>query len=92
MRLHKKELQWIYDNCDRLKQAVTAWDYAINCRAPFDDVVRKKAEREVHGLAFSFLMLAMGEQLPKSLWSVDDYSVLYGTIMDAEDIDVTNDA
>ena len=55
-------------------------------------MVYKRADEQVHDLAFSFLMVAMGESIPKTLWSADDYSVLYGLIMDADgDLEVTND-
>ena len=45
----------------------------------------------MHDLAFSFLMVAMGEHIPKSLWSVGDYSDLYTLIDNAEELDVTDD-
>lgn len=93
MKLKSKELQWIYDNIDRFKQAVVALDFARAWNVPTDDVIRNRADEQVHDLAFSFLMVAMGENIPKTLWSVDDYSMLYGNIMDAKengDIEVTD--
>lgn len=76
-------LKWIADNADKLKETATVCDF---CRryGILDDTY-KKADRMLHDLAFSFLMVAMGEHLPKTLWSVDDYSVLYGVLREAEE-------
>lgn len=90
MKLNDNSLQWIYDNIDRYKEAVVALDFAKKCRCNHDDTVYKRADKQVHDLAFSFLMVAMGESIPKTLWSADDYSVLYGLIMNG-DTDITND-
>ena len=92
MKLNDKSLQWIYDSIDRLKEAVVALDFAKQWHCAKEDMVYKRADEQVHDLAFSFLMVAMGESIPKTLWSADDYSVLYGLIMDADgDLEVTND-
>ena len=94
MKLHNEELQWIYDNTERLKQAVVVLDAAKQWKIPADDRMRKEADELVHDLAFSFLMVAMGEHIPKSLWNVNDYSLLYGMLMDGNDsseIEITND-
>lgn len=92
MKLHDKRYQWIYDNCEKLQRALTALDYCkANRFSGYDEKVFRKADDEVHDLAFSFLMVAMGEHIPKTLWSVDDYSVLYGIINDAEEIEITHD-
>lgn len=90
MKLYNKELQWIFDSVDRFKEAVVALDFAKECGAGCDDLTRKKADEQVHDLAFSFLMVAMGGNIPKTLWSVRDYSELYGVIDDA-DLDMSDD-
>ena len=92
MKLHDKQYQWIYENCERLQRAITVLDYCKENRfSGYDEKVFRKADDEAHDLEFSFLMVAMGEHIPKTLWSVDDYSVLYGVITDADDLEITHD-
>lgn len=86
MKLHDKSLQWIYDNVDGLKQAAIVCDFCKQYRT-LDDTFRK-ADELLHNLSFSFLMVAMGENIPKTLWSVCDYSVLYSVLDDAEELDI----
>lgn len=90
MKLNDDRYQWIYDNIDKLKQAVVVCDFCIQNRTLGEETYRK-ADSLMHDLAFSFLMVAMGEHIPKSLWSVDDYSDLYTLIDNTEDLDVTDD-
>lgn len=79
MKLNDEGLNWIYQNIDKFKQAVIALDYCRN-----NHLVRTEAEEQadeqIHCLALSFLLVAMGEHIPKSLWQVDDFSVLYGIL------------
>lgn len=89
MKLHDKRLQWIYDNTDMLQRAVVACDFCKQYRT-YGDETYQKADSLMHDLAFSFLMVAMGEHIPKSLWSVGDYSDLYTLIDNAEELDVTD--
>ena len=89
MKLNNSRYQWIYDNADKLKQAVVVADFCKQHRA-LDDTFRK-ADGLLHDLSFSFLMVAMGEHIPKSLWSVDDYSVLYGILDDAKELKMSDD-
>lgn len=92
MKLNNESLQWIYDHLSDLKQAVVTLDFARAHRTPLEDITRRRADEAVHDLAFSFLMVAMGEHIPKTLWSIDDYSILYGLIMDdSNGLEVTND-
>ena len=88
MKLNDERYQWIYDNVDKLKQAVVVCDFCKQ-RRTLDDAFWK-ADELLHDLAFSFLMVAMGEHIPKSLWSVSDYSVLYGLLDDAEELDLSD--
>lgn len=90
MKLHDKRLQWIYDHTDMLQRAVVAVDFCKQNRTLGEETFRK-ADSLMHDLAFSFLMVAMGEHIPKSLWSVGDYSDLYTLIDNAEELDVTDD-
>ena len=86
MKLNDKQYQWIYDNIDRFKQALVTADFCKAWRlSGMDSKAFQLADDQIHDLAFSFLMVAMGEHIPKSLWSVDDYSVLYGVLDDAHD-------
>lgn len=85
MNLHDKTLQWIYDHTDDFKRALVALDFAKQARCTRDDGVFRKADEAVHDYALSFLLMAMGEHPPKTLWSANDYSVLYGVIMDSSD-------
>lgn len=90
MKLNDERYQWIYDNIDELKQAVVVADFCKQNRTLGEETYRK-ADSLMHDLAFSFLMVAMGEHIPKSLWSVGDYSDLYTLIDNAEELDVTDD-
>lgn len=89
MKLNDDRYQWIYDNIDELKQAVVVCDFCKQNRTLGEETYRK-ADSLMHDLAFSFLMVAMGEHIPKSLWSVSDYSDLYTLIDNAEELDVTD--
>lgn len=89
MKLNDDRYQWIYDNVERIKQAVAVADFCKHSRT-IDDTFRK-ADALLCDLSFSFLMVAMGEHIPKTLWSVDDYSVLYGILDDAEELDMRDD-
>ena len=89
MKLNNERYQWIYDNIDKLKQAVVVADFCKQNRTLGEETFRK-ADSLLHDLAFSFLMVAMGEHIPKSLWSVEDYSVLYGLLDNAEELDLSD--
>lgn len=93
MKLNDKSLQWIYDNCEALKKAIVALDYCKQSKIAYsENRTYQKAISDVKGLAFSFLMVAMGEHIPKTLWSVSDYSVLYGLLDDHKDeLEITQD-
>lgn len=88
MKLNDSSYQWIYDNADKLKQAVVVADFCKQ-RRTIDDTFRK-ADGLLHDLAFSFLMVAMGEHIPKTLWSVNDFSVLYGILDDAKELEISD--
>ena len=85
MKLHDKRYQWMYDQCNDLKRALVTWDYLKQSGFGYSNEAYKKVSDTVHHKALSLLMVAMGEQIPKSLWSVNDYSVLYGIIDDNKD-------
>ena len=81
MKLNDKRYQWMYDQCNDLKRALVTWDYLKQCGFIYSNEAYKKVSDTVHHKALSLLMVAMGEQIPKSLWSVNDYSVLLGLLM-----------
>lgn len=85
MKLHDESYQWIYDHIDDFKRALVTADYCRQHRIPYDDKARMNADDDINDYALSFLLIAMGEHLPKTLWSASDYSVLYGIIMDDGD-------
>lgn len=92
MKVHDQRMQWIIDRTDEFKEAVVAADYIKERRAaPGGTAMTDRALREAKDLAFSFLLVLMGEHIPTTLWSVDDYSVFYGLIFDSEELDITED-
>lgn len=92
MKLHDKRYQWMYDHCNELKRALVTMDYLKQQNIGYSNEGYKKASDKAHHLAFSFLMVIMGEHIPKSLWSVNDYSVLYGILDDHKDeLEIMND-
>lgn len=85
MQLHKKEYQWIYDKCNEMQRALVTMDWCKQNGYGYSNEVCRKAEERVHHLALSFLLVAMGENIPKALWTVSDYSELYGLLDDNRD-------
>lgn len=94
MKLYDRRMQWIFDHADEFKKAVVAADYMKERRAaPGGSAMTDRALREAKDLAFSFLLVLMGEHIPTTLWSASDYSVLYGLIFNNdEDLDITEDS
>ena len=91
MKLHDEKLQWIYDNLEYFKRALVTLDFCKEQRMlSHDDRAFHRADDIVHSLALSFLMVAMGEHIPKEMWTVDDFSVLYGILDNARDNDDVN--
>lgn len=86
MKLHDERLQWIYDNIEHFKRALVTVDFCKQHRVSgYEDRTFNKADDILHSLAFSFLMVAMGEHIPKCMWTVDDFSELYGVLDDKRD-------
>lgn len=79
MKLKDEQLNWIYQNIDELKRSLVALDYAMGNRK-CDSEYRHSIEDHILDLALSFLMVTMGDNIPKTYWQVDDYSVLYGVL------------
>lgn len=88
--------QWILDNLERFQKVIIARDYLIEngmrCPGNINRGAYELADQEAHNLALSFLLVLMGEHIPVKLWSVGDYSELYGVIFDEEDnLDLCDD-
>ncbi len=85
-KLHDESLQWILDHIDDFKQAVAVLDFCKHHRiSGYEDKTFNRADDIVHSLAFSFLMVAMGENIPKEMWAVDDFSELYTVLNENRD-------
>lgn len=83
MKLYDERLQWIYDQLDEFKRALVTVDFCkANHISGYEDKTFNRADDVVHSLALSFLLVSMGEHIPKDLWTVDDFSELYGIIFD----------
>lgn len=86
MKLNNENLNWIYQHLNELERTLVALDYSREHRREFQESYTY-ADEKLHDLIFSFLMVAMGESIPRTLWSVADYSVLYGLIDENRDLD-----
>lgn len=82
MKLHDERLQWIYDNIEDFKRAIVTVDF---CKQHHEDRAFNKADYIVESLALSFLMVAMGDHIPKEMWTVNDFSELYTVLDDNRD-------
>ena len=86
MKLHDERLQWIYDNIEYFKRALVTVDFCKQNRiSGYENKTFNKADDIMHSLALSFLMVAMGEHIPKEMWTVDDFSELYTVLDDNRD-------
>lgn len=86
MKLNDERLQWIYDNIEDFKRALVTVDFCKQHRIlGYEDKTFNKADDIMHSIALSFLMVAMGEHIPKEMWTVDDFSELYAVFDDNRD-------
>lgn len=86
MKLNNESLNWIYQHLYELERTLVALDYSREHLHTFRESYTY-ADKKLHDLIFSFLMVAMGESIPRTLWGVADYSVLYGLIDENRDLD-----
>ena len=89
MKLKDEQLNWIYQNIDEFKKAVITLDY-LQIHKRLDSTLRNNINDNILSMALSFLMVAMGDNIPKDYWQVDDYSVLYGVLDTHKDDDGMN--
>jgi hypothetical protein len=86
MKLNDERLQWILDNLEEFKRAIVTVDFCKKHRVSgYEDKTFGMADDIVHSLALSFLLVAMGEHIPKEMWTVDDFSELYTVLDDNRD-------
>ena len=83
MKLNNKNMRFILETAEEIEKAAITIDYLQKRRAS-SDVLYREGEH-IENLAFSILMVAMGEHVPKSLWTVKDYANLYTILDDAKD-------
>ena len=85
-----ERLKWIVNQLENIKRAAMVQDF---CRdyCMLGEKPAEKANDLLCDFGLSILMVAMGEHIPKTLWSVDDYSELY-TILDQhkDDLNLTD--
>lgn len=80
-----EKYRWIIEHLEEFKQAIEVMDFCKKHRIPLDDRVRDEASEISKSLALSFLFLLMGDNIPKEVYTVDDYSELYSVLMDNRD-------
>lgn len=90
MKLNSKSMNYICEIAEEIQKASIAADY-LQKRRENSDVAYRVSEH-IENMAFSILMVAMGEHVPKSIWSVKDYADLYTLLDDAkEDLEIHDD-
>ena len=89
MKLKDESLDWIYQQINEFKEALITYDY-LKIHKRYDTELINRVNDHVLSLALSFMKVAMGDNVPKELWTVDDYSVLYGVLEDHKDDDGMN--
>lgn len=83
MKLNNRNMQFIFEVAEEIQKAAISVDYLQKRRVSSDELYR--IGNHIEDLAFSVLMVAMGEHVPKSLWTVKDYADLYTILDDAKD-------
>ena len=88
MKLNDESLNWMYQQTNEFKKALATLDY-LRVHKRLDRTLLENISDNILSMALSFLMVAMGDHVPKELYTVDDFSVLYGVIDDhREDTDI----
>lgn len=89
MHLKNESLDWMYQQTNEFKKALVSLDY-LKVHKRLDSTLINNINDNILSMALSFLMIAMGENIPKDYWQVDDYSVLYGVLDRHKDDDGMN--
>lgn len=93
MKLKDERLDWMYQQTNEFKKNLVALDY-LRVHKRLDSTLLRNIEDNLMSMALSFLMVGMGCNIPKILWTVDDFSVLYGVLdkhKDDEDMNLRDD-
>ena len=81
--------QWLLDQINDLIQLIYTYDFMQKNRSTPNDINNlAKIHDELCNTLFSMLWVSMGENIPKRLYKVNDYSVLYGIIADNDEIEI----
>ena len=85
------KLKWIIDHLDEFEQYLQAKRVMIASGiSSWDDKTADLINEHLHNMAFTFLLLIMGEHIPHKLWCFDDYSELHEIIIGLPG-DISND-
>lgn len=79
MKLNDESLNWMYQQTNEFKKALATLDY-LRVHKRLDRTLLENISDNILSMALSFLMVSMGDHVPKELYTVDDFSVLYGVI------------
>lgn len=90
MKLHDNKLQWVFDQCEELQQAVCTLDL-LHENIQTLPKAYEKIDYLAHNKALSILLVLMGERIPKNYFTVNDYVDLYETIACNDKLDLTDE-
>lgn len=80
--------QWLLDQINDLIQLIYTYDFMKNNRQKYDNNQMANIHDQLCNNLFSMLWVTMGENIPKDLYKINDYSVLYGVIADDDEIEI----
>lgn len=90
MKLHDNKLQWVFDQCEELQQAVCTLDL-LHENIQTLPKAYEKIDYLAQNKAQSILLVLMGERIPKNYFTVNDYVDLYETIACNDKLDLTDE-
>lgn len=80
--------QWLLDQINDLIQLIYTYDFMQKNHSTINNNNLANIHEELCNTLFSMLWVAIGENIPKRLYKVNDYSVLYGIIVDDDEIEI----
>ena len=84
----KTKNQWLLEQINDLIELIYTYDFMQKNRNTISNNNLANIHEELCNTLFSMLWVAMGENIPKRLYKVNDYSVLYGIIVDDDEIEI----
>ena len=84
----KTKNQWLLEQINDLIELIYTYDFMQKNRSTISNNNLANIHEELCNTLFSMLWVAMGENIPKRLYKVNDYSVLYGIIVDDDEIEI----